>query len=58
MTAYVDTELVGKGTVTKGAIVGQQGGIWAISPGYQVSTRTSHVYFGRKGRSGLYQTTT
>lgn len=35
-SAYVDTELVGKGTVSKAAIVGQQGGIWAISPDYKV----------------------
>ncbi|KAK4329964.1 Profilin [Rhodotorula toruloides] len=32
--AYVDTNLVGSGKVSKAAILGQQGGIWAQSAGY------------------------
>lgn len=35
-TAYVDTNLVGSGKVSKAAILGQQGGIWAQSAGYNV----------------------
>ncbi|KAG8766103.1 profilin, required for normal timing of actin polymerization in response to thermal stress [Ceratobasidium sp. 428] len=34
---YVDNNLVGSGKVTKGAIVGQQGGVWATSPGFTLS---------------------
>ncbi|KAG8754998.1 profilin, required for normal timing of actin polymerization in response to thermal stress [Ceratobasidium sp. 428] len=34
---YVDTNLVGSGKVSKAAILGQQGGIWATSPGFTLS---------------------
>lgn len=34
--AYVDTNLVGTGNVAQAAICGLEGGIWAISPGFQV----------------------
>ena len=33
---YVDSNLVGSGKVTKAAIIGQQGGVWATSPGFAV----------------------
>ncbi|KAG9090145.1 hypothetical protein FRC06_001198 [Ceratobasidium sp. 370] len=33
---YVDTNLVGSGKVTKAAILGQQGGVWATSPGFEL----------------------
>ncbi|KAG7445130.1 profilin [Guyanagaster necrorhizus] len=36
--AYVDTNLVGSGRIAKAAIIGQQGGIWAASAGYNLST--------------------
>ncbi|KAF8066599.1 profilin [Lyophyllum atratum] len=35
---YVDTNLVGSGKVARAAIVGLQGGIWASTPGYTLST--------------------
>ncbi|CAO3626417.1 unnamed protein product [Cunninghamella echinulata] len=35
---YVDSNLVGTGNVTKAAIFGAQGGAWATSPGFQLST--------------------
>ncbi|KAF9465991.1 profilin [Collybia nuda] len=35
--AYVDTNLVGSGKVTRAAIVGLQGGVWAASAGYTLS---------------------
>ncbi|TEB30892.1 profilin [Coprinellus micaceus] len=35
--AYVDTNLVGSGKVTKAVILGQQGGVWASSSGYVLS---------------------
>ncbi|KAF7377457.1 Profilin [Mycena sanguinolenta] len=35
--AYVDTNLVGSGKVTKAAILGKQGGVWAASAGYTLS---------------------
>ncbi|KAF8650717.1 hypothetical protein AX16_005090 [Volvariella volvacea WC 439] len=35
--SYVDTNLVGSGRVSKAAIVGQQGGVWAASAGYNLT---------------------
>ncbi|KAI0701698.1 profilin [Earliella scabrosa] len=35
--AYVDTNLVGSGKISKAAIVGIAGGVWASSPGYTLS---------------------
>ena len=34
---YVDTNLVGTGKVTTAAIIGLKGGVWAASPGFNVS---------------------
>ncbi|KAM5532122.1 hypothetical protein V8D89_014215 [Ganoderma adspersum] len=34
---YVDTNLIGTGKVSRAAIIGLQGGIWASSPGYTLS---------------------
>lgn len=34
--AYVDDQLIATGKVTKGAILGKQGGVWAASAGYEV----------------------
>lgn len=36
LSAYVDDHLVGTGKVTKAAIVGKGGGVWAASKGYKV----------------------
>ncbi|KAF8504469.1 profilin [Russula emetica] len=36
--AYVDTNLLGTGKISKAAILGQQGGSWATSKGYTLST--------------------
>ncbi|KAK0501679.1 profilin [Armillaria luteobubalina] len=36
--AYVDDNLVGSGRIAKAAIIGQQGGVWAASAGYNLST--------------------
>lgn len=35
--AYVDQNLVGTKNFTQGAIVGQAGGVWAATPGFNVS---------------------
>ncbi|KAJ3534650.1 hypothetical protein NMY22_g6830 [Coprinellus aureogranulatus] len=35
--AYVDTNLVGSGKVTRAVILGQQGGVWASTPGFDLS---------------------
>ena len=35
--SYVDTNLVGTGTVSQAAIVGLKGGVWASSSGFNVS---------------------
>ncbi|KAF9257494.1 profilin [Marasmius fiardii PR-910] len=35
--AYVDTNLVGSGKISKAAILGLAGGVWATSPGYSLS---------------------
>ncbi|KAG8994491.1 profilin, required for normal timing of actin polymerization in response to thermal stress [Tulasnella sp. JGI-2019a] len=34
---YVDTNLVGSGKVTRAAILGQQGGVWATSSGFSIT---------------------
>merc|ERR1711939_232698 len=34
---YVDTNLVGTGKIARAAILGQQGGVWATSAGYELS---------------------
>ncbi|KAG8979778.1 profilin, required for normal timing of actin polymerization in response to thermal stress [Tulasnella sp. JGI-2019a] len=34
---YVDSNLVGSGKVTKAAILGQQGGVWATTPGFTIA---------------------
>jgi hypothetical protein len=35
-TAYVDDQLLATGKISKAAIIGKQGGIWAASSGFQV----------------------
>ncbi|KAI0635071.1 profilin [Trametes polyzona] len=35
--AYVDNNLLGTGKISKAAILGQAGGVWASSPGYTLS---------------------
>ncbi|GAA5869276.1 hypothetical protein JCM3774_004191 [Rhodotorula dairenensis] len=35
--AYVDSNLLGTGKITRAAILGQQGGVWAASAGYSLS---------------------
>ncbi|OCF72371.1 profilin [Kwoniella mangroviensis CBS 8886] len=37
LAAYVDDQLVATGKITKGAILGKQGGVWAASSGYNLS---------------------
>lgn len=36
-TAYVDDSMLKSGKIARGAILGAQGGIWAISSGFNVS---------------------
>ena len=43
--AYVDTNLVGSGKVSKAVIIGLQGGIWAASPGYNVCATFNFASF-------------
>ncbi|KIO32638.1 hypothetical protein M407DRAFT_241333 [Tulasnella calospora MUT 4182] len=43
---YVDTNLVGTGKVSKAAIVGQQGGVWATSPGFTLSQEEQNAVVG------------
>lgn len=43
-TVYVDDHLVATKKVAKAAILGQQGGIWAATPGFTVCT---HCYYLR-----------
>lgn len=35
--AYVDNNLLGTGKISKAAILGQEGGVWATSKNYQLS---------------------
>ncbi|EPQ26943.1 uncharacterized protein PFL1_05577 [Pseudozyma flocculosa PF-1] len=34
---YVDTNLVGTGKITQASIIGLKGGVWATSPGFDVT---------------------
>ncbi|KAK0188519.1 profilin [Armillaria mellea] len=40
---YVDTNLVGSGRISRAAIIGQQGGVWAASAGYNLSTEEQNA---------------
>jgi len=57
--AYVDTNLVGSGKISKAAIVGQQGGIWAATAGFtlaqdeQNALLTAHANAEKTQSSGL-----
>ncbi|KAF8638456.1 hypothetical protein AX17_002190 [Amanita inopinata Kibby_2008] len=57
--AYVDTNLVGSGRVTKAAILGLQGGVWASSAGFTLSPEeqkavvSAYANQGRTQSSGL-----
>ncbi|KAL8283939.1 hypothetical protein RQP46_005371 [Phenoliferia psychrophenolica] len=42
----VDTNLLGTGKVNKAAILGQAGGVWASSPGYDISTEEQAAIVG------------
>ncbi|KAJ6482525.1 profilin [Mycena sanguinolenta] len=53
--AYVDTNLVGSGKVTKAAILGKQGGVWAASPGYELSPEEQAAIVGAFGKLGDIQ---
>jgi len=43
---YVDTNLVGSGKVAKAAILGQAGGVWATSPGFELSAAEQKAAIG------------
>lgn len=42
---YVDNQLLASQCVSKAAIAGHDGGIWAKSDGFEVSTRYPYVRF-------------
>ncbi|GJE98236.1 profilin [Phanerochaete sordida] len=44
--AYVDTNLVGTGKVAQAAILGQQGGVWAQSAGFNLSADEQKAVVG------------
>ncbi|RDB16497.1 Profilin [Hypsizygus marmoreus] len=53
--SYVDTNLVGSGKVSKAAIIGLQGGVWAASPGYTISTEEQNALIKGYGNpAGLF----
>ena len=51
--AYVDTNLVGSGKVTKAAILGQKGGVWATSPGFTLSAEEQKAITDAFGAGGV-----
>ncbi|PFH49481.1 hypothetical protein AMATHDRAFT_63180 [Amanita thiersii Skay4041] len=57
--AYVDTNLVGSGKVSKAAILGLKGGVWATSAGFTLSPEeqkallTAHTNEAQTQASGL-----
>ncbi|KAJ7220680.1 profilin [Mycena pura] len=44
--AYVDTNLVGDESIARAAILGQQGGVWAISEEYELSLPEQNAIIG------------
>ncbi|KAJ7240851.1 profilin [Mycena haematopus] len=44
--AYVDTNLVGSGKISKAAILGKAGGVWASSAGYSLSAEEQKAIIG------------
>ncbi|KDQ55527.1 hypothetical protein JAAARDRAFT_37543 [Jaapia argillacea MUCL 33604] len=44
--AYVDTNLVGSGKVSKAVILGQKGGVWATSSGFNLSASEQQKIVG------------
>ncbi|KAF7369210.1 Profilin [Mycena venus] len=44
--SYVDTNLVGSGKISKAAILGKQGGVWATSAGYNLSAEEQKAIIG------------
>ncbi|KAJ7040980.1 profilin [Mycena alexandri] len=47
--AYVDTNLVGSGKISRAAILGKQGGVWATSAGYNLSAEEQKAVIGAFG---------
>ncbi|KXN81907.1 Profilin, partial [Leucoagaricus sp. SymC.cos] len=43
---YVDVQLIGTGKIARAAIIGQQGGVWAKSPGYELSLEEQKAIIG------------
>ncbi|KAI0821091.1 profilin [Irpex lacteus] len=53
--AYVDTNLLGSGKVTHAAILGQKGGIWASSKGFNLSQEEQNAIIGLHSKPDLAQ---
>ncbi|KIO32639.1 hypothetical protein M407DRAFT_241334 [Tulasnella calospora MUT 4182] len=43
---YVDSNLLGTGKIAHAAILGQQGGVWATSPGFTLSPQEQSAIVG------------
>ncbi|KAF9479134.1 profilin [Pholiota conissans] len=41
--SYVDTNLVGSGKIHQAAVLGLQGGVWAATPGFTISTEEQNA---------------
>ncbi|KAJ7182837.1 profilin [Mycena crocata] len=54
--AYVDTNLVGSDKISKAAILGKAGGVWAASPGYELSAEEQKAVIGAFGNLEAVQT--
>ncbi|EIM24278.1 profilin [Wallemia mellicola] len=52
---YVDSSLIGTGKIARGAIMGVQGGIWAISHGYQLAQDEQTAILGSFANSEATQ---
>jgi profilin len=53
---YVDTNLVGSGYITKAAILGQKGGVWASSAGLVISPDEQKAIIGGFNNSNIQAT--
>jgi hypothetical protein len=45
ISGYVDNNLLGTGKISKAAILGLQGGVWAKSEGYEVRPHHARLTF-------------
>ncbi|KIL61594.1 hypothetical protein M378DRAFT_13404 [Amanita muscaria Koide BX008] len=54
--AYVDTNLVGSGKISKALILGQKGGVWAATSGFKLSPEEEKAILTAHSKPDVVQT--